>query len=109
MGNELLKHEGPIFKGQGVKVNHPHTGYITQMKPSPDGSKFATCSADKSIAVIDTESGDLIKHYKACHKMGIYDLTWATEHEFFTCSADNLVKRWSLDSDTAVKELTQND
>lgn len=79
------------------------------MKLSPDGSKFATCSADKSIAVIDTESGDLIKHYKACHKMGIYDLTWATEHEFFTCSADNLVKRWSLDSDIAVKELTQND
>ena len=77
------------------------------MKPSPDGSKFATCSADKSIAVFNTESGDLIKHFKACHKMGAYDLSWANDNEFFTCSADNIVKRWSLDSDAAVKELTQ--
>ncbi len=44
------------------------------MALSPDGTKFATCSADKSIAVFDAKTGDLIKHYVAAHEMGIYDL-----------------------------------
>lgn len=79
------------------------------MRLSPDGSKFATCSADKTIAVFESETGNLIKHYKACHAMGIYDLCWVSDTEFYTSSADNNVKKWSLDSDAAVKELTQGD
>lgn len=27
-GNEILKHQGLPFKGQGKQVTHPHTGYI---------------------------------------------------------------------------------
>ena len=108
-GNELLMHKGPMFKGQGVQIDHPHTGFINQMRLSPDGSKFATCSADKTIAVFESETGSLIKHYKACHAQGIYDLCWVSDKEFYTCSADNNVKKWSLDTDAAVKELTQGD
>jgi len=39
--------------------------------------------------------------------MGIYDLCWVDDSSLLTCSADNLVKKWSLDSDTAVKEYDQ--
>lgn len=77
------------------------------MRLSPDGSKFATVSADKSVAVFNTADGEMVKHITGCHKMGIYDLVWTGEQEFITCSADNNVKKWSLESDTAVKELTQ--
>ena len=41
--------------------------------------------------------------------MGIYDLQWTDDSHFITCSADNNVKFWSLDSDAAEKELTQGD
>lgn len=61
--NEILRHDGIPFKGQGKKVENPHTGFINQMSLSPDGSKFATCSADKSIAVFDAKTGLLIKHF----------------------------------------------
>lgn len=105
--NELLRHDGIPFKGQGKKVEHPHSGFINQMRLSPDGSKFATCSADKTIAVFDSDTGALIKHYKAAHAMGIYDLDWINDSSFLTCSADNLVKKWSLDSDSAVQEYEQ--
>jgi len=67
------------------------------MRLSPDGSKFATVSADKSICVFDTETDALIKHYKACHAMGIYDMDWCDDNSFVTCSADNNVKKWQLD------------
>jgi WD40 repeat protein len=62
------------------------------MALSPNGTKFATCSADKSVAVFDAKTGDLIKHYVGAHEMGIYDIQWGSETEFYTCSADNLVK-----------------
>lgn len=77
------------------------------MRLSPDGSKFATCSADKSIAVFDAKEGTLIKHFQAAHAMGIYDLCWVDDSSLLTCSADNLVKKWSLDADSAVKEYDQ--
>jgi COMPASS component SWD3 len=67
------------------------------MSLSPDGSKFATCSADKTIAVFDAKTGQLIKHYLTAHTMGIYDLCWVDNATFVTASADNLVKKWSLD------------
>jgi hypothetical protein len=41
--------------------------------------------------------------------MGIYDISWIDDSSFFSCSADNSVKSWSLDSDTAVKEFKQGE
>jgi WD40 repeat protein len=64
---------------------------------SPDGSKFATVSADKSIAVFDAVSGEMTKHFKTAHAMGVYDLSWIDNHTFVSCSADNLVKKWHVD------------
>ena len=75
------------------------------MSLSPDGSKFATCSADKSIAVFDADTGAIIKHYVAAHAMGIYDVSWIDNESFLSVSADNNVKVWRVDSDINVKEL----
>ena len=62
-GSEILMHQGIPFKGQGKKIVNPHSGFVNQMRMSPDGSKFATCSADKSIAVFDAKEGTVIKHF----------------------------------------------
>jgi WD40 repeat protein len=75
-GNEILRHDGLPFKGQGKPIKHPHTGFVNQMRLSPDKTKFATASSDKSICIFDAKSGELIKHYAAAHAMGIYDLIW---------------------------------
>jgi len=50
-----------------------------------------------------------MKHYTGAHAMGIYDVYWTDDSHFMTVSADNNLKCWSLDADTAEKELTQND
>lgn len=51
--NEILVHTWP-WK-QGKKMEHPHTGYINSMRASPDGSKLAIVSADKTISVYNVE------------------------------------------------------
>jgi WD40 repeat protein len=107
-GKELLKHAFP-YKGQGVQVKHPHDGFVNQIRASPDSSKFATVSADKSICVFNAADDTVLKHYTKAHAMGIYDLWWLDDSSFMTCSADNNVKVWQLDQDAAVKELTQGD
>jgi WD40 repeat protein len=91
-GNEILRHDGVPFKGQGKPIKHPHTGFVNQMRLSPDKTKFATASADKSICIFDAKSGELIKHYAAAHSMGIYDLVWIDDQTLATASADNSVK-----------------
>jgi len=75
-GNEILRHEGPPFKGQGRPIKNVHTGYINQMVLSPNGSKFATVSADKSVGIYDAKTGEIIKHLPTGHTMGVYDLVW---------------------------------
>jgi WD40 repeat protein len=107
--NELLKHEGPVFKGQGQKIQNPHTGFVNAMRLSPDGSKFATASGDKTIAVFNAEDGSLLKHIKAAHAMSVVDLAWIDNEHFVTCSSDNNVKKWNCNEDKALEELTQGD
>ena len=59
--NEILQYSWP-WKSNLKKLQNPHTGFINQMQLSPDRSKFATCSLDKTIAVFETETGNMIKH-----------------------------------------------
>lgn len=73
------------------------------MRLSPEKTKFGTVSADKSIAIFDAKTAELIKHYPAAHSMGIYDIFWLNETTFLTASADNSVKQWTLESAEAVK------
>lgn len=91
-GNEILRHDGIPFKGQGKTIKHPHTGFVNQMRLSPDKTKFATVSADKSVCVFDSKTGDVLKHYPSAHSMGIYDVVWLDDSSFATASADNSVK-----------------
>ena len=74
------------------------------MVMSPDNTKFACCSADKSITIYDSTSGELIKHMEKAHSMGIYDLVWRDASSFVTASADNSCKLWSLTEDTCQQE-----
>ena len=73
------------------------------MRLSPDKSKFGTVSADKSIAIFDAKTAELIKHYPAAHAMGVYDIVWLNDTTFLTASADNSVKQWTLESAEATK------
>ena len=79
------------------------------MRLSPDGSKFATASGDKSIAIFNAEDGSLLKHIKGAHAMSVVDLPWTDNEHFFTCSSDNNVKKWNCNEDNHIKEMTQND
>lgn len=94
--NEILRHEGIPFKGNGTRVSHPHTGFVNQLRLSPDGNFFVTVSLDKSICIFDTKTSELKHHINGAHEMGIYDVAWIDNENFVTVSADNSAKYWHM-------------
>ena len=96
-GPEILAHKGVPFKGQGVPIENPHNNYITQLRLSPDKSKFVTVSFDKSIGLYDTKEQKLIRSIKSAHKKAILDVCWVSDDTFVTVSNDNMVHWWKDD------------
>ena len=54
-------------------------------------------SADKSISLVNTASGEVVAKQDGAHKMGIIDLCFAEEWEFFSASSDATIKQWKID------------
>lgn len=98
-GSEVLGHEGFPFKGQGKSSGAIHSNFINQLKLSPDNTKFATVSSDKSIIVHDVATQAILSKTAGAHEMGIYDIKWLDNGSFATCSADNTIKIWSVAAD----------
>lgn len=104
---EILNHKGVPFKGQGTPLEQTHSNYVNQLRLSPDGTKFATVSADKSIAMFDSKSQERLQHIQGAHTKGIYDLSWLNDESFVTCSADNSFKIWKVGQDEPVQSYQQ--
>ena len=101
---EILTHgkKGINWDITATSIPHGHAGFVNQMVLSPDGSKFITVGADKQIILWDTEKCEKLKNYAGAHAMGIYDADWIDDKTFITCSADNNVKKWSIEEDAAI-------
>ncbi len=69
--NEILRHDVITFKVQGKKSRASPQGLCEPTQIEPGRIKFATGSADKSACVFDAKTGAVIKHYPACHKVGV--------------------------------------
>ena len=53
-----------------------HTGAITCIAWSPDGSELALCSDDKSWSVVNAQTGERRRHEKGMHTDYINCIAW---------------------------------
>lgn len=60
-------------------------------------------SSDKTIAIYDSESTEILQKIEKAHNKGIMDVVWIDESMIMTCSTDNTVKLWNVEDGTEVK------
>lgn len=84
-----------------------HTSSVSGVKFKPtDGALIASCSADGTVRMWDTQKGKLLMTLEG-HKMGINDIGWSRDARYL-CSAsdDQAVILWDAESGTRLNTLT---
>lgn len=62
-----------------------------------------TVSSDKTIVIYDSETLEVVKKIDKAHTKGIMDVNWIDEKTIATCSTDNLIKFWDIESGTEIR------
>lgn len=90
-------YSGPPFKYTcGIKE---HQNFVNCVRYSPDGSKFASVSADKVGIVYNGETGEVLGKLdgNGGHTGGIYHCSWSPDNKFLvTSGGDKTVKVWDM-------------
>lgn len=103
----LVFFNGPPFKFNKSLRGH-HTNTIRAVKFSPDGKWIVSVGSDRIIVVYDGNTGDFVKKIENAHEGGIFGVSWFADlSSFITASADNSLKRWTVDGlkDVGIFEL----
>ncbi|KAF3090554.1 WD domain protein [Orbilia oligospora] len=82
-----------------------HNGGVSSVKFSPDGKWIASVSADKSLRVWDSRTGELEQIFEA-HTAGISDVAWSPDSKTLaTGSDDKTIRLWELKSGRMIRIL----
>ncbi len=73
------------------KSCQPHNKAIVSVRYSLSGTLIASASADRTAAVMDSRSGEVVQQLKE-HSLGLNDCIWIDDGIVATCSDDKLVK-----------------
>lgn len=60
-------------------------------------------SSDKSIAIHDSETTEIIRKIDKAHNKGVIDVVWVDDSMIVTCSSDNTVKFWNVEDGSEIK------
>ena len=97
----------PNFKPLS-SIQQAHESHaVASVKFSPStGSLLATASADKTVKVWRTDTGELVQTLRG-HTQGISDVAW-TLAENYLCSAsdDHTLKLWDVSTGRCLRTLT---
>ena len=99
--NEVYLFDGVPFKH--AKTISQNTNFVNRAVYRPDGKVFVTVSSDKTIQVIDNDTFEVVKKIEKAHNKGIIDVNWVDDQTIVTCSTDNQVKYWNIDTGAEIK------
>lgn len=95
-----------MYKGPPIReIDTPeflrhHTAFVNDVRFSPDGKKLATASTDKSISIVDVESGNF-KSLKG-HATSIYTIAWSQDGKrLLSAGADKTSRVWDVEKEGA--------
>lgn len=99
-----------IFKGPPVReidtpkfLNH-HTGFINDIKFSPDGTKIAVGSSDRSISIVNVNSFEVEKNLSG-HAASVTAVSWSKDgSQILSSGNDKSNILWDVASGSVVKK-----
>jgi WD40 repeat protein len=82
-----------------------HSDTVFGVRFSPDGSKLATCGADKFLKVVERVGGKEFRSFEG-HTHHVLAVDWKSDgKQLVTGGADNVIKVWELESGEQVRTL----
>ena len=90
---------------QIAAIDNGHSDTVFGVSFHPDGTKLATCSADKFIKVFELPSGKLLKSFEG-HTQHVMDVGWKADGKLLaSAGADNSVRVWSYETGEQFKSM----
>jgi len=88
-------HKGPpVGEYSTPKVLNYHTNFVNDIRYSPDGTRFATCSTDRSICILDSESHEVLQTITG-HDASVLQLCWSKDGtQVISASSDHTIRTW---------------
>ena len=86
-----------------TQIQNGHSDTVFGVSFSPDGSKLATCAADKFVKVFEVPSGKLLKSFEG-HTHHVLDVAWKADGKLLVSGgADNVLKAWDYEKGEQVR------
>lgn len=89
-----------VFDAAGkqlLDIKPSHSDTVFGVAFSPDGTKLASCGADKFVKVFEIPSGKLLKSFEG-HTHHVLGIGWKADGKFLASGgADNAVKIWDYE------------
>ena len=80
-----------------LDIKNGHSDTVFGVRFSPDGTKLATCAADKFVKVWELPSGKFLKSFEG-HTHHVMDVGWKPDGKLLaSCGADNVIKVWDYE------------
>jgi WD40 repeat protein len=87
-------------------IKNGHSDTVFGVSFSPDGTKLATCGADKFVKVFEVPSGKFLKAFEG-HTHHVLDVGWKSDGKVLaSAGADNVIKVWDYEKGEQLRTLT---
>jgi WD40 repeat protein len=88
-----------------TNVKNGHSDTVYGVSFNPDGTKLASCSADKFVKVFEIPSGKFVKSFEG-HTHHVLDVGWRADGKLLASGgADNTVKVWDYEKGEQIRTI----
>lgn len=96
-------------KTEEIHSSEHHDSALRSILYNRDGSCLYTASKDKSVAVLDSATWAVKKHYVNAHDTSVYSLCAINDHTFASGDDDGTLKIWDVRRDKAVFSIKRGE